>query len=113
MLSTTTSTNKYIGGLSGYFKFGSISSSYNVGSVSSTLTGLTTMGGIAGVSGPTVTHAFFLLGSVGVNNGVGTGLAASSLKSATTISTLNNGGSSWKADALLHNHGFPVLSWQP
>lgn len=113
MLSTTTSTNKYIGGLSGYFKFGSISSSYNVGSVSSTLAGLTNMGGIAGVSGPTVTHAFFLFGSVGVNNGVGTGLAASSLKSATTISTLNNGGSSWKADVLLHNHGFPVLSWQP
>lgn len=113
MLSTSTSTSKYIGGLSGYFKFGTISGSYNVGTVSSTLVGLTTMGGISGVNGPTVANAFYLQGSVGVNNGVGTALSASNLKSAVTLNALNNGGSSWKADVLMNNNGFPVLSWEP
>ncbi len=112
-LSTSTPTNKYIGGLAAYFKTGSIKNSYNIGAVSSSLAGLSNMGGVLGVNGPVITNVFYVQGSVGINNGVGMELSASSLKSASTISTMNNGGNSWKAALGNINNGFPMLQWEP
>lgn len=113
VLTTSVSANKYIGGLAGYFKTGSIKSSYSVGTVSSSFAGLTTIGGVLGVSGPVIANAYYLQGSVGVNNGIGTELSGSGLKSSTTISALNNGGNSWKVALGNSNDGFPMLQWEP
>lgn len=112
VLNTSSSANKYIGGLAGYFKSGAVSYSYNTGNVSSALASLTTIGGLLGVAGPGITQSFYLRENVNTDNGVGTALSASDLKSNATLNNLNQGGNAWIADAQNRNNGFPVLKWE-
>jgi len=112
ILNTSSSANKYIGGLAGYFKSGIISYSYNVGNVSCSLADLTTIGGVLGIAGPNITQTFYHRESVNVDNGLGMALAASDLKSATTLNNLNKGNKAWVVDTQNKNNGFPILKWE-
>ncbi len=111
-LNTSSGTGKHIGGIAGYFTSGYLRYSYNVGNVSTTVTGLTTLGGILGVAGPTITHGYYLDESIDFNNNVGIALSASDLKSSNTLNNLNNGGNAWVADTQNRNNGFPILNWE-
>ncbi len=110
VLNSSSSSNKYIGGIAGYFKTGSLLYSYNIGDVSSTIAGFNNIGGILGVTGPSIKQAFFT--QENVDNNEGTVISSSDLKSVKTLSNLNKGGDAWIADTQNKNDGFPILKWE-
>jgi hypothetical protein len=114
-LATTSTTNKYAGGIIGFFNTGSVSNCYNTGSVTTLFTETANRGGIAGTGTSNPVNCYYKSGSVSSGNNVGTSVSDAEMKIANMVSLLNNTQvpQPWIADYNPNiNDGYPVLSWQ-
>jgi len=111
ILQTSSGTNKYIGGLAGYFRDGYISNSYNIGNVRTDYEGVTGVGGIIGREGPVVNNIFYLKGTVEKKNSECEEVTDTKLKSEKILNLLNQRNDVWGRDVNNKNRGYPILKW--
>ena len=110
-VNSSTATNRYSGGIIGFYSTGTVSNCYNTGLVSALFSGSTGKGGVSGSYNTNWTNCYYLQGSVPEGNGTGTMISTTDLQSSATVSLLNNGQSPapWGADINGINNGYPVL----
>jgi hypothetical protein len=114
-LATTSTTNKYAGGIIGFFNTGSVANCYNTGNVTTLFSESSNRGGIAGTGTSNPVNCFYRTGSVTAGNNVGISVGETEMKSTEMVSLLNNTQTiqPWLSDYKPNiNDGYPVLSWQ-
>lgn len=114
-LATTSTTNKYAGGIIGFFNTGSVANSYNTGNVTTLFSESSNRGGVAGTGTSNPVNCFYRTGSVTAGNTAGTSISETEMKNAGIVSLLNSTQiiQPWLSDYNPNiNDGYPVLSWQ-
>lgn len=110
-LNTTSGSNKYVGGIIGFYSTGSISNSYNTGSISASFPGADGKGGISGSLNTNWSNSYYLSGSLAEGNTTGIETSMIDFKSPSMVTSLNDGQSPspWLQDLGGLNDGYPVL----